>query len=282
MGYNESRYLTIPDTLLMQPMVNIALRAARQASEQITRALERLDLIKSEQDSVATFLTDTCRNVERSIAFNIQKANPHHSIFGDYSGEYAAQEEGPTPCEWRVHCIDNVVHFSNGIPSFAICLTGTVRGKIEHALVLNPITGEEFTASNGQGAQLNGKRLRVSNHKTLENTVIGTGFLARPADAKHLDLQLNITRAIIESGASTFSTGSVALNLAYTAAGRLDGIVQQGVTSDDVDAGLLILREAGGLSGDFNGGTNVRGTGELIAANPKLFKALMTKVHAVK
>lgn len=266
----------------MQPMVNIALRAARQASEQITRALERLDLIKSEQDSVASFLADTGRNIERGIAFNIQKANPHHSIFGDYSGEHAAQEEGPNPCEWRVHAIDNIVHFSHGIPSIALCLTGTVRGKIEHALILNPITGEEFTASNGQGAQLNGKRLRVSNQKTLNNTVIGTGFLARPSDAKNLELQLNITRTLIEAEASTFTTGSVALNLAYTAAGRLDGIVQQGVISDDVDAGLLILREAGGLSGDFSGGTDVRGKGELIAANPKLFKALMTKVHTAK
>jgi myo-inositol-1(or 4)-monophosphatase len=266
----------------MQPMVNIALRAARQASEQITHALERLDLIKSEQSSVATFLSDTCKNVERTIAFNIQKANPHHSIFGEYSGEYPAQEEGPNPCEWRVHPIDSVVHFSNGIPSFALCITGTMRGKVEHALILNPVTGEEFTASNGQGAQLNGKRLRVSNSKMLDSTLIGTGFLGRPSDKSNLDLQLNINRALIEANADIFSTGSVALNLAYTAAGRIDGVVQTGVVAEEVDAGLLILREAGGLSADFTGGTDIRGKGELIAANPKLFKALVTKVHSLK
>ena len=275
-SFNNSGYST------MQPMVNIALRAARMGSEQMSRALERLDLIKSEQGSVANFLKDTCKGVERTIAFNIQKANPHHSIFGEYSGEHAAQEEGPNPCHWRVHPIDSVVHFSQAIPSFALCITGTIRGKIEHAIILNPVTGEEFTASNGQGAQLNGKRLRVSNRTNLTSTVIGTGFLARTSDKKHLEQQLNITRALIEADANIFSTGSVALNLAYAAAGRIDGIIQNGVTADEIDAGLLILREAGGLSCDFKGGNDIRNKGELVAANPKLLKALLTKVHSAQ
>ncbi len=263
----------------MQPMVNIALRAARQASEQIERALERLDLIKNEQGNAAKFLNDTCQSVEKQIAHTIQKAYPHHSVIGEYSGRHEAEGEGPTPCEWTIHPIDSVLHFSKALPSFALCLTGRVRGKVEHALILNPITGEEFTASRGQGAQLNGKRLRVGTRTTLDNALIGTGDLGRSTDLTNLDQQLKFRRAIVTAGASTFSTGSVALNLAYTAAGRLDAVLQAGVTPEEIDAGLLILQEAGGLSSDFKGGSNQRTSGELVAGNPKIFKVLLTAAN---
>jgi myo-inositol-1(or 4)-monophosphatase len=270
------------DTRLMQPMVNIALRAARQASEQIERALERLDLIKSEQGSVAKFLNDTCKSVEKNIAQVIQKAYPHHSVMGEYSGLYeAASTEGPTPCHWQVHTLDSVTNFSNALPSFALCLVGRVKDKVEHALILNPITGEEFTASRGQGAQLNGRRLRVGSLKSLDGALIGTGHLGRPSDKKHLEMQLDITRAIVEAGASTFSTGSVALNLAYTAAGRLDAMLQPEVHAEELEAGLLILQEAGGLAADFSGGANYRNNGQLVAGNPKIFKSLLTTVNGI-
>lgn len=265
----------------MQPMVNIALRAARQASEHIERALERLDLIKKEQGSTAKFVNDTCRSVERNIAQSIQKAYPHHRVIGEYSGRYEAEGEGPNPCEWQIHTIDSVLHFSNALPSFALCLTGEIKGRIEHALILNPITGEEFTASRGQGAQLNGKRLRVGNRKSLDGALIGTGHLGRSSDLDNLELQLNITREIVIAGASTFSTGSVGLNLAYTAAGRLDAMLQPSVNPEEMNAGLLILQEAGGLASDFSGGSNQRTNGQLIAGNPKIFKTLLTTVNAV-
>lgn len=266
----------------MQPMVNIALRAARQASEQIERALERLDLIKSEQGSVAKFLDDTCKSVERNIAQVIQKAYPHHSVTGEYSGLYEpASVEGPTPCQWQIHTIDSVKHFSNALPSFALCIVGRIKDRVEHALILNPITGEEFTASRGQGAQLNGRRLRVGNRKTLEGALIGTGHLGRPSDKQHLEMQLDITRAVVESGASTFSTGSVALNLAYTAAGRLDAMLQPEVQAQELEAGLLILQEAGGLASDFSGGAHYRTNGQLIAGNPKIFKTLLTTINPI-
>jgi len=266
----------------MQPMVNIALRAARQASEQIERALERVDLIKSEQGNVVKFLNDTCKGVERNIAQVIQKAFPHHSVMGEYSGIYqAASTEGPTPCHWHIHTIDSVTHFSNALPSFALCIVGRVRDRVEHALILNPITGEEFTASRGQGAQLNGRRLRVGARKSLEGALIGTGHLGRPSDKKHLEMQLDITRAIVTAGASTFSTGSVALNLAYTAAGRLDAMIQPEVNADELEAGLLILQEAGGLASDFAGGAAFRENGQLVAGNPKIFKSLVTTVHGI-
>ncbi len=259
----------------MQPMVNIALRAARLAAEQIARATERLDLIKSEQADVATFINDLCHQAERTIAHTIQKAYPHHSIVGDYSGLHKPVGEGPSPCEWQVTPIDSLINFSNAVPSFALSLTGRINGKVTHALVLNPITGDEFTASRGEGAQLNGKRLRVSNNKGLEGALIGTGFLGRDSDRSGLDTELSVMRELVQAGATPFSTGSVALNLAYTAAGRLDGFLQLGLNQSEQDAGLLLIQEAGGLVGDTAGGSNHRDSGKLVAGNPKMFKALL-------
>lgn len=263
----------------MQPMVNIALRAARLAAEQIVRATERLDLIKSEQASVATYINDLGQQAERTIAHTLQKAYPHHTLVGEYSGRFEAIGEGPTPCEWHITVIDSLPNFSNAVPSFALSMTGRIKDKVTHALILNPITGDEFTASRGDGAQLNGKRLRVSARKELDGALIGTGFLGRKSDLDGLDTQVSIMRELVSAGATPFSTGSVALNLAYTAAGRLDGFCQLGLNPSEQEAGLLLLQEAGALVGDTAGGSNHKECGKLVAGNPKIFKALLKNIH---
>lgn len=260
-------------------MVNIALRAARLAAEQIARATERLDLIKSEQADVATFINDLCLQAERTIAHTLQKAYPHHSILGDYSGLTRPISEGPSPCEWQVSPIDSLINFANAVPSFALSMTGRINGKVTHALVLNPITGDEFTASRGEGAQLNGKRLRVSSTRVLQGALIGTGFLGRKSDIEGLDTEIALQQELVRAGATPFNTGSVALNLAYTAAGRLDGFLQLGLKQTEQDAGLLLIQEAGGLVGDTAGGNNHRDSGKLVAGNPKMFKTLLKAMH---
>lgn len=263
----------------MQPMVNIALRAARVAGEQIVRAVERLDLVKSEQADVAKLISDTCQKAELSIVHTIQKAYPSHTITGEYTGEHAAISEGPA-FEWSVNPIDSISNFSNGLPVFALSLAGKQNGKIEHALVLNPITGEEFTASRGQGCQLNGKRLRVTNQKQIEGAVLGTGFFNRPSDKPHLETYLSIFRDITLNGGMIQNGGSPALNLAYTAAGRIDGFYQVGLNPWEMEAGLLLVQEAGGLVGDFSGDNNHLSKGNLIAGNPKMFKALLKRLQS--
>lgn len=262
----------------MQPMVNIALRAARTAGEQIVRAVERLDLVKSEQSDVVKLLKDTCEKAELSIVHSIQKAYPNHKIIGEYTGEHAPLSEGPEFC-WSINPIDSISNFSNGLPVFAISLAGYQNNRVEHALILNPITGEEFTASRGHGAQLNGKRLRVSTHKAIENSLIGTGFFNRSSDKNHLEAYLNIFRDITKTGGTIYNGGSAALNLAYTAAGRIDGFYQIGLNLWEMEAGILLVQEAGGLIGDFNGGNNFRDSGNLIAGNPKMFKALLKSLQ---
>ncbi|WP_240776008.1 inositol monophosphatase family protein [Nitrincola schmidtii] len=263
----------------MQPIVNIALRAARLGGEQIARAAERLDLIKSEQSSAAEFITETCSQVERTIAQSIQKAYPHHTLKGAFSGAYKAIGEGPTACDWQINPVDSLINFSNGLPVYALSMTARMNGKIEHCVVINPVTGEEFTASRGNGAQLNGRRLRVSGTKQLHQALLGCGFaLGGNREEAFAEHQKQLYRFSV-AGAQFFNGGSALLNLAYTAAGRLDGFFQADLSETDMDAGILLLQEAGGLVGDFKGGNAHRQSGSLVAANPKMFKLLVKNLQ---
>ncbi|SFG74454.1 inositol monophosphatase family protein [Neptunomonas qingdaonensis] len=262
----------------MQPMLNIALRAARIAGEQIARSAERIDLIKSEQSSISDFLNETATKAEQTIAYSIQKAYPAHTLIGEFSGVHKSLEEN-TDVTWHINPIDSVSNFSNGLPVFAICMSAEMKGRIEHAVILNPINGEEFTASRGNGAHLNGKRLRVSNKRLLEQTIIGSSFLNSASEKAQFETFKQILCQLQSANAIFHNSGSAALNMAYTAAGRLDGFIQIKIDPQILNAGALIIQEAGGLLGDFKGSNDFRKNGNTVAANPKLFKALLKAIR---
>ncbi len=259
----------------MQPTLNIALRAARIAGEQVARAVERLDIIKSEKEDVGAFILDTATAAERTIAYHLLKANPGHRITGLQSGSIGSQDE--SDFEWFVNPIDGLSHFTSALPTFALSLVCKQQGRIEHAVVLNPITGEEFTASRGRGAQVNGKRIRVSDLTTLPNALIGNHFNLHSEAG--LDQHLSGTRQLYLQGARLHQVGSAALTLAYLAAGRTDACWIQGADSWELEAGLLLLQEAGALIGDLNGSNNMLNSGALVAGNAKLFKQMLKLLH---
>ncbi len=262
----------------MQPMLNIALRAARLAGEQIARAAERLDLIKSEQASISEFLNDTASKAEQTIAHSIQKAYPAHAIEGVYSGSHKALEE-TADVTWHINPIDSISNFSNGLPMFAICMSAIQKGRVEHCIILNPITGEEFTASRGNGAHLNGKRIRVGQKRTLEQAIIGSSFLNSRSEKEMFGTFKTILENIQSADGILHNGGSPALNIAYTAAGRMDGFFQMNLNKETLDAGALLIQEAGGLLGDFHGGNSFRTHGDTVAGNAKLFKALLQAIR---
>lgn len=263
----------------MQPMVNIALRAARIAGENLVRAAERLELVKSEQAESASVLRDTCKQIEKSMVYALHKSFPSHTIIGEYTGEHAPLEQG-SPFEWHITPVDSLSNLANGIPSFALTMTGIANGKVEHALILNPVTGEEFTCSRGKGSQLNGRRIRVSSTKTLDGALLSNGYLNRSSDKHLLETHLEMYRKVSLAGARTLNNGSVALSLAHTAAGRFDGFYQTGLSDLEVEAGLMLLREAGGLISGFQGESSPGKEGEIAAANPKMLKALLKAIKA--
>ena len=264
----------------MQPTLNIALRAARIAGEQVARAVERLDIIKSEQQSVAEFITDTAIGAEKSVAYHLLKANPGHRIHGLHSGNIGADEA--SDFEWFINPIDGLTNFANALPSFALSLVCKLKGRVEHAVILNPITGEEFTASRGRGAQVNGKRIRVSGLKTLDKALIGNYLLLTQDDEAALTRHLSGTKTLYQQNARLHQGGSVGLAMAYQAAGRTDGCWLQGANQWELEAGLLLLQEAGALVGDLKGGQTMLDSGDLVAANPKLFKQMLQSLGGAR
>ena len=231
----------------MHPIINIAVRAARRAGDVIIRSIDRLDTLNVTAKGKNDFVSDVDVRAESEIINVIRKAYPNHGFLaeeggGDAGGEYL----------WIIDPLDGTTNYLHGLPQYAVSIALQQHGKLEHAVIYDPIRQELFTASRGQGAQLNDRRLRVSRAKGLEGTLIGTGFPFRAE--QHIDAYLGTFKALFQKAADIRRPGSAALDLAYVAAGRLDGFWEIGLSPWDMAAGALLIREAGGLVSDFGGG----------------------------
>jgi myo-inositol-1(or 4)-monophosphatase len=151
------------------------------------------------------------------------------------------------------------------------------KGRLEQAVVYDPLRQELFTASRGGGAQMNDRRIRVSKHNDLDGALLGTGFPFK--QQQHLDAYLQTFKALFPMTAGIRRAGSAALDLAYVASGRLDGFWEIGLNPWDMAAGVLLIQEAGGLVSDFSGGNDFLETGNIVAANPRVFKAMLQKIR---
>ena len=166
----------------------------------------------------------------------------------------------------------------HGFPTFAVSIACQIRGRLEHAVVFDPMRQELFTASRGDGAQVEGRKMRVSKQITLEGSLIATGFPYR-ADAPYLDEYLAMLKAVMLKAAGLRRPGAAALDLAYVAAGRVDGFWEIGLKPWDTAAGTLLITEAGGRVGTIFGDEYKQG-GHIIAGTPKVFAALVAAAVA--
>jgi myo-inositol-1(or 4)-monophosphatase len=257
-------------------MLNIALRAARKAGELIARAADQLDTITVDEKGANDFVTEIDRSTEREIIQQLKKAYPDHGFLGEEGG---ASGNPKAEYRWIIDPLDGTTNFVRGIPHFAVSIACEYRGQLEHAVVLDPIRREEFTASRGRGAQLNGRRIRVSGRKSLDGALIGTGIPFQSRGEQHIPAYMSSLQAIAEKTAGVRRAGAAALDLAYVAAGRLDAFWEIGLQPWDTAAGVLLIREAGGLVSDFNGGSDYLDNGHLVCGNPKCFKALLQLVQ---
>ncbi|MBB5212146.1 inositol monophosphatase family protein [Microbulbifer hydrolyticus] len=256
----------------MEPMLNIALRAARKAGELIERAWERGDLMKFEEKGRNDFVTEVDKASEQEIIYHLRKAYPKHSILAEESG---LQEGAEPEYEWIIDPLDGTTNFIHGMPHFAISIACRYRGQIEHAVVLDPIKREEFTASRGRGAALNGRRIRVSSRQGMKGALIGTGIPFNGESFDNIDAYLAVMKDVAGQTAGIRRPGAAALDLAYVASGRFDGFWEMYLNSWDIAAGSLLVKEAGGLISDFRGGNDYLESGNLVCATPKVFKPLL-------
>jgi len=256
----------------MEPMVNIALRAARKVGEQIVRSSDDLDHLEVKSKSLNDFVSEVDLNAEQEIKYQLQKAYPDHAVLGEESG--LSGDEDADYC-WIIDPLDGTTNYVRGIPHYAVSIACLYKGKLEHAIIVDPVRREEFTASRGRGAQLNGRRIRVSKRPSLDGALLGTGIPFKD----HCDDKLAPYSKSIEILAGQCAgirrAGAASLDLAYVAAGRLDAFWEIGLAKWDIAAGALLIREAGGLVADINGSENFLESGDIVCGNPKCFKAVL-------
>ncbi|WP_290651584.1 inositol monophosphatase family protein [Aquisalimonas sp.] len=256
----------------MNPMVNIAVRAARSAGNVIVRSLDRLDRIRIEAKGLNDYVSDVDRSAEHEIIGTLQRAYPDHEFLGEEGGS-----QGNSEYVWIIDPLDGTTNFVHGLPHFSVSIALQHKGRLEVGVIYDPVRQELFTATRGNGATLDGHKIRVRTHKSIEGRLIGTGFPFR--HPQHMDAYLGQFQAVVQRAGDLRRAGSAALDLAYVAAGRLDGYWELGLKPWDVAAGALLVREAGGVVGDFNGSEAYMDNGNIIAGSPKLFHDLLQQIR---
>ena len=256
----------------MKPMLNIAIRAARAAGDVIIRQIDYVQDFPVSQKSRNDFVTEVDKQAERVIIEILHKSYPDHAILAEESGR-----QGDSPFLWIIDPLDGTTNYLRGFPHYAISIALQHRGKLDQAVVYDPLRQELFTASRGEGALLNNKRLRVSKQKYLEGALLGTGFPFK--EQERLDEYLNGFKALFPMTAGIRRAGAAALDLAYIACGRLDGFWELGLKPWDIAAGALLIKEAGGFISDFEENDTYLENGDAVAANPEIYSEMPDKLN---
>lgn len=257
----------------MHPLLNIAIQAARQASKIILRFVDRVDSIEIHRKARYDFVTEVDRRSEQEIIQVIRKAYPDHAILGEESG----YSEGNEWC-WVIDPLDGTTNFIHGFPHFSISIAVKKQEQIEAGVIYDPLRNELFSAARGHGATVNERRLRVSSVTKLADSLLGTGFPHR--EMEHFRDFLKVFENIFPQCSGIRRAGSAALDLAYVAAGRLDGFWEEHLKEWDIAAGAIIVQEAGGMLGDFNDEKNYLRNGQIVAAAPKIYKSIQEIIRS--
>lgn len=253
----------------MHPMLNIAVRAARRAGTVINRALNRLGDVRVDTKGHRDYVTEIDREAENAIIHTLLEAYPSHAILAEESGE-----QGNSDFVWVIDPLDGTLNFIHGYPQFAVSIALRIRGELDQAVVFDPVRDELFTASKGVGAQLNNRRLRVSDCQSLDQALLATGFPIR--DPAALNRYMPTLNALLPRVGGVRRAGSACLDLAFVACGRLDGYWEFGINEWDIAAGALLVQEAGGIVTEPNGSSDYLRSGNILCASPRIHREIAT------
>lgn len=259
--------------LAMHPLLNIAIMAARQAGDILLRYRDRLDSIQTYQKGKDDLFSEVDVQAEQTIIKTIAKAYPDHGFIAEESG--LTQDDAESV--WIIDPLDGTNNYLHGYPWFCVSIAHRVKNKIEHAVVYDPLHQECFIATRGSGARLNDRRLRITKPSDFSNALIGTSFI----HTHHQEYQAAL-KIIADRAAGVRKSGAVALELAYVAAGRLNGFIGTGLKPWDIAAGMLLVQEAGGLVSDFAGNEVNLTNGQIVAAPIKTFKPILQAFHTAR
>ncbi|KAA0456395.1 MAG: inositol monophosphatase [Candidatus Thioglobus sp.] len=260
----------------MHPTLNVAVKAARSAGDIILRYHNQIELLTIENKAANDFVSEVDKAAEEAIINELKYAFPNHSILAEESGETL----GDSRFQWIIDPLDGTTNYLHGFPQYSVSIALYEDNEAIHAVVYDPFKEELFVASKGGGAYLNEQRIRVSNGNSsspFKNTLIGTGFPFKAP--RHLEAYLNMFKTIHPQVAGIRRAGSAALDLAWLAAGRMDGFWEIELSIWDIAAGALIVKEAGGYIGDFSGRDGYLKTGNVVAGNEQVFKQILKTIH---
>ena len=279
----------------LHPMLNTAIKAARRAGSIINRASLDLERVKVSRKQHNDFVTEVDQAAEQAIIDVLLTAYPDHKILAEESGRSAsakgagkgaakagASDDSPALQRladneaehlWIIDPLDGTTNFIHGFPQYCVSIGLAQKGVMTQAVIYDPNRNDLFVATKGRGAFLNDRRIRVSKRHRMNEALLGTGFPFKNLET--LDRYLAMFRLLTAQSAGIRRPGAAALDLAYVAAGRLDGFFEVGLMPWDIAAGSLLVTEAGGLVGDFQGDADFLHTGDVLAGAPKIFGQLV-------
>ncbi len=259
---------------MLSAYANIAEKAAVAAGRIMLRGIRRLESITVHAKKPNDFVSNIDIACEREILHHLHQAYPDHAVLSEECGLSGAEN---SEYRWIVDPLDGTTNFMHDLPHFAASIALTKGDTLLVGVIYDPCKNELFTATRGAGAVLNNRRIRVADRRNLEGALLGTGVPY--GEDRDLERYLRVLRSLIRDTAGIRRAGAAALDLAYVAAGRLDGFWEFELKPWDIAAGALIVQEAGGIVGDLDGGHDYMQSGNTLAANPALLKKMLERIR---
>ncbi|MCP5206843.1 MAG: hypothetical protein H7A01_06545 [Hahellaceae bacterium] len=261
----------------MSPVMNIATRTLRQALEFLQQSIERQDFQFEDADNLRNRISVIEQNMHKIILQNLKRAYNDHYVAALGETHLSDKEVA-----WQLIPIHQPINLVRGLPGNAVSLTCFHRGKPEHAVIFNPSTGEEYTASRGRGATLNGRRIRASSVNSIDAALIGSNVLETGRKKSNGHVYLDLYTDLSSTKLPIYTSGCSLMDLAYVSAGKLDGAVLFDTDMNSLAPGILMAQESGALYGDFSGNTAGNDSKSIVCANPKLFKTILQKLYTYR
>lgn len=255
-------------------IINIATRAAYAAANIIQLGSRDMSKLHIEKKGHNNYATELDKKAEQIIIDIIRKSYPNHNILAEESG----YDNNNSECTWIIDPIDGTTNFMHTHPQYSISIGFKEGDKITQGVILDPNRNDLYHAEAGRGAFLNDKRIRVTKTSYLEDALLATGFPTY--DMTLLDKFFKIFKDMLLYTQGHRRQGSAALDLAYVAAGYLDGFWEFGLSNWDIAAGYILVKEAGGMVTDFAGNPDFWTSGNIVAANPKLIPQILKIIQA--
>lgn len=251
------------------PLLNVMTAAAHKAARGLVRDLGELEHLQVSKKGPVDYVSKADHRAESILRGELTRARPTFGLLMEESGAVTGSD---TSNRWIVDPLDGTTNFLHGIPHFSISIALERDGEPFAGVIYSPVYDEMYAAEKGAGAYLNGRRLRVSGRKVMDEALFATGIPFRGIPDH--ELFLGQLQAVMKVSAGVRRFGSSALDLAYVAAGRYDGYWENGLNPWDVAAGIVLVREAGGFVTDLAGGRRMLHGGGILAANSALHPEL--------